>query len=168
MINNLEKQLQVIQSELVKTPNDLTLMSKQMDVENKLELAKHKHDDTIEIKTTNDEAMAFSNAWRTYCKRSDRLTRSRGKVYSLVLGHCTTVLLDKMKVDADWQTVSDSYGPLQLLKLIEKFVPKQSDNQYKIAVIIEQWRQVLSYRQGRTRHTMTVSRRGLMSQRTMG
>ena len=80
------------------------------------------------MKTTADEGMAFSNSWRTYCERTDRLVRCRGKVYSLVLGQCTTVLLDKMKQDADWQVVSESYNPLTLLKLIEKIILKKSDN----------------------------------------
>jgi hypothetical protein len=57
-------------------------------------------------------------------------------VYSLVLGKCTTVLLDKMKQDADWQVMSDSYDPLKLLKLIGKFILKQSDNQYKFGIVI--------------------------------
>ncbi len=77
----------------------------------------------------------------------DCLVRSRGKVYSLVLVQCTTVLLDKMKQDADWQAVGDSYNPLRLLKLIEKFILMQSDNQYKIGIIIEQLKPLLAYRQ---------------------
>ncbi len=81
------------------------------------------------MKTTADEDMAFSNSWCTYRERTDCLVRSRGKVYSLVLGQSTMVLLDKMKQDADWQVVSDSYDPLKLLKLIEKIILKQSDNQ---------------------------------------
>ena len=57
------------------------------------------------------------------------------------------VLLDKMKQDADWQTVSDSFDPLKLLKLIEKYILKQSDNQYKIGIVIEQLKLLLTYRQ---------------------
>jgi hypothetical protein len=49
------------------------------------------------VKTTADKGMGFSNSWRTYRERIDCLVRSRGKVYSLVLGQCTTVLLAKMK-----------------------------------------------------------------------
>jgi hypothetical protein len=52
-----------------------------------------------------------------------------------------------MKQDSDWQTVSDSYDPLKLLKLIEKFILKQSDNQYKIGIVIEQLKLLLTYRQ---------------------
>ncbi len=66
-------------------------------------------------------------------------------MYSLVLGQCTTVLLDKMKQDADWQAASDSYDPLKLLKLIEKSILKQSDNQYEIGIIIEQLKLLLAY-----------------------
>jgi hypothetical protein len=91
--------------------------------------------------------MAFNNAKRTYHERTGHLVRSRGKGYSLVLGWCTTVLLNKMKQDADWQAVSDSYNPLKLLKLIEKFILKQFDNQYKIGITIEQLKLLLAYRQ---------------------
>ncbi len=130
MVNSLGKQLQVIEAELLLTPKDLSLLKSQMEVENKLEISKFELTDVVEVKTTADEGMAFSNSWRTYPERTDRLVRSRGKVYSLVLGQCTTVLLDKMKQDVDWQVVSFCYDPLTLLKLIEKIILKQSDNQY--------------------------------------
>ncbi len=97
----------------------------------------------------------------------DCLVRSRGKVYSLILGQCSTVLLNKMKQDADWHAVSDSYNPLRLLKLIEKFILKQSDNQYKIGTVIKQLKLQLVYWQddGVTMHcTTTGSKQGWMSQ----
>jgi hypothetical protein len=95
MITSLENQLQVINTELLLVPNDLNLLKSQMEVENKLKLAKIDLTDVIEVKTTTDEGMAFSNACRTYHERTDCLVRSQGKVYSLVLGQCTTVLLNK-------------------------------------------------------------------------
>jgi len=119
MITNLEKQLKVIETGSASDPNKLNLLRNRMEVENKLELTRFELNDVAEVKTTAEEVMAFSNSWQTYRERTDRLVRSRGKVYSLVLGQCTTVLLDKMKQDSDWQTVSDSYDPLKLLKLIE-------------------------------------------------
>jgi hypothetical protein len=45
--------------------------------------------------------------------------------------------------DADWQAVSDFYDPLRLLKA--KFILKQSDNQYKIDIFIEQLKLLLVY-----------------------
>jgi hypothetical protein len=145
MVTSLQKQLNVIEAMLLLTPADLNLLKSQMEVDNKLELAKFELKDVFEVKTTADESMAFNNAWQTYRERTDCLVRSRGKVYSLVLGQCTTVLLDKMKQDADWQAVSDFYDPLRLLKLIEKFILKQSDNQHKIGIIIKQLKLLLAY-----------------------
>jgi hypothetical protein len=148
MVNSLETQLAVIKVELLLTPKDLNLMKSQMEVKNKLAVAKFELTDVVEVKTTSDEGMAFSNLWWTYRERTDCLVRRRGKVYSLVLGQCTTVLLDKMKQDAAWPGVSDySYDPLQLLQLIKKTIIKQSDNQYKIAIIMEQLMLLLAYRQ---------------------
>ncbi len=99
-------------------------------------MAKFELTDVVGVKTTSDEGMVFSNSWRTYREKTDCLVRSRGKVYSLVLGQCRTVLLDKRKQHADWQGVSDSCNPLQLLKLIEQIILKQLDNQYQISIIM--------------------------------
>ncbi len=41
-----------------------------------------------------------------------------------------------MKQDMDWVTISESFDPNLLFKLIEKFVLKQFDNQYKTVVLI--------------------------------
>jgi len=70
LIANLEKQLRIIEDGLVNTPDDLGLLKNQMEVENKLELAKFELTDVVEVKTTADEAMAFNNAWRTYRERT--------------------------------------------------------------------------------------------------
>jgi hypothetical protein len=78
------------------------------------------------------------------------LRNSHYNVYispTLVLGQCTTVLLDKMKQDADWRAVNNSYNPVKLLKLIEKFILKQSNNQYKIGIVIKQLKLLLVYPQ---------------------
>ncbi len=57
-------------------PDDLNLLKSQMEMENKMELAKFDLTDVVEVKTTADEGMAFSNAWRTYHERTDCLVRS--------------------------------------------------------------------------------------------
>jgi hypothetical protein len=146
MVTSLQKQLGVIEDKLLLTPTDLNLLKSRMEVDNKHKLAKKfMLPDVVEFKTTADESKAFNNAWRTYRERTDCLVRSRGKVYSLVLGQDTIVLPDKMKQDTDWQAVSDSYNLLKLLKLIEKFILKQSDNHYKIGIIIAQLKLLLAY-----------------------
>ncbi len=50
-----------------------------------------------------------------------------------------------MKQDVDWGTISDSFDPIALFKLIEKFVLKQSDNQYKTAVLITKQLSILQF-----------------------
>jgi hypothetical protein len=54
----------------------------------------------------------------------------------LLLGQCTQVLVDKMKQDTTWVMVSELFDPILLFKLIKKFVLKQSDNLYKMAVLM--------------------------------
>ena len=69
-------------------------------------------------------------------------------MYSLLLGQCTQVLVDKMKQDADWVTISESFDPILLFKLIEKYVLNQSDNQYPTtAIFIAEHQSILSFRQ---------------------
>ncbi len=60
------RQLQVIEAELLLTPKDLSLLKSQMKVKSKLDMAKLELTDFVEVKTTSDEAMAFSNSWLTY------------------------------------------------------------------------------------------------------
>jgi hypothetical protein len=52
-----------------------------------------------------------------------------------------------MKQDTDWVTISGSFDPISLLKLIKKFVLKQSDNQYKTAVLIAEQLSILTFYQ---------------------
>jgi len=50
-----------------------------------------------------------------------------------------------MKQDTTWVMVSESFDPILLFKLIKKFVLKQSDNQYKTAVLIAKQLSILSF-----------------------
>jgi hypothetical protein len=49
-----------------------------------------------------------------------------------------------MKQDADWVKISRLFDPTLLFKLIKKFVMKQSNNQYKMAVMIAEQLSILS------------------------
>jgi F0F1-type ATP synthase assembly protein I len=83
--------------------------------------------DEVKMKLTDNEKTAHGNAWRTRRELTNLLKTSRGKVYSLLLGQCTQVLVDKMKQDNNWVAISTLFNPSLLLKLIEKFVLKQSN-----------------------------------------
>jgi hypothetical protein len=50
-----------------------------------------------------------------------------------------------MKQDAEWVKISGLFDPTLLFKLIKKFVPKQSDNQYKTAVLIAEQLSILLF-----------------------
>jgi hypothetical protein len=99
----------------------------------------------VKIKLTDDKKMAHSNTWRSHCETTEGLKKSRGKVYLLLLGQCTQVLVDKIKQDTTWVMVSESFDPILLFKLIKKFVLKQSDNQYKTVVLIAEQLSILSF-----------------------
>ncbi len=51
----------------------------------------------VEMRLTNNKRMAHSNAWCSHRETTEGLKKSRGKAYSLLLGQCTQVLVDKMK-----------------------------------------------------------------------
>jgi hypothetical protein len=103
--------------------------------------------DEVNMRLTEDEKIFHSNAWRTHGETNESLKKSRGKIYSLLIGQCTQVLVNKMKQDADWVMISESFDPILLFKLIEKFVLKQSDNQYRTVVLIVQQMSILSFHQ---------------------
>jgi hypothetical protein len=144
-LKSLRAEKTAIEAKIISAPTNCGLLKELREVGDQIAKGDIKLKDEVEMKLTNDEKTAHSNAWRTHCESSDSLKKSRGKIYSLLLGQCTQVLVDKIKQDADWQAASDSYDPLKLLKLIEKSILKQSDTQYKIGIIIEQLKLLLAY-----------------------
>jgi hypothetical protein len=92
--------------------------------------------DGVEMKLMDDKKIAPSNVWHSNHETTVGLKKSRGKVYLLLLGQCTQVLVKKMKQDTTWVTVSELFYPILLFKLIKKFDLKQLDNQYKTVVLI--------------------------------
>jgi hypothetical protein len=62
MVTSLQKQLDVIDGKLLLRPTDLNLLRSQMEVDNKIKLAKFELTDVVEVNTTADESMAFNNA----------------------------------------------------------------------------------------------------------
>ena len=47
--------------------------------------------DEGEMKLTEDKKISHSNAWRTHRETTESLKKSRGEVYSLLIGQCTQV-----------------------------------------------------------------------------
>jgi hypothetical protein len=116
-------------------------------VDNKIAKGNIKLNDEIKLRLTDDEKISLINAWCTHHETTESLKKSRDKIYSLLLGQCTQVLVDKMKQDIDWVTISESFDPSLLFKLIKKCVLKQSNNQYKTAVLIAEQLLILLFPQ---------------------
>jgi hypothetical protein len=135
-----------ILKEIATQPSNQDLMKERREIEDQILKCEIDLNNEVEMKLTDNEKMAHSNVWRGHHETTDGLKKSRGKVYSLLLGQCTQVLVDKMKQDTTWVMVSESFYPILLFKLIEKFVLKQSDNQYKMAVLIAKELSILSFR----------------------
>ena len=95
-----------------------------------------KLNDEVKMKLSDDEMIAHSNMWHTHHETTVSLKKSRGEVYSLLLGQCTQVLVDNMKQDTDWVTTSESFDPTLLFKLIGKFGLKKSNSHYKTTAAV--------------------------------
>ena len=89
----------------------------------------------MEIKLYGDEETYHHRKWRTYRDINARIDKHTGQVFSMIMGQCTQQLLNKMKQDKSWTTVSTYYDPLALLDLIEKTVMSQSQDTYPCATV---------------------------------
>jgi hypothetical protein len=115
-------------------------------LENEIALCNLKVKEPVPIQLTDSEHTQNSNAWRTYQERNASLAKDRGQTYSLILGQCSQLLKDKMKQDISWGTVSVSYNPLTLYRLIEKTILAQTEDQYPLATVYEQELSFYSFR----------------------
>jgi hypothetical protein len=136
-----------IEAKIIQAPTDRGLLKELQKVDDQIARGNIKLNDEVEMNLTDDERTSQSNAGRTHQETTESLKKSRGKNYSLLLAQCTQVLVDKMKQDTDYVSISDSFDPHLLFKLIKTFVLKQSNNQYKTAVLIAEQLLILQFRQ---------------------
>ncbi len=146
-LKSLRAEKTAIKAEIISAPTNCGLLKELRKVDDQIAKGDIELKDEVEMKLTDDDETAHSNAWHSHCNSSDSLKKSRGKIYSLLLEQCPQVLVDKMKQDADWVKISGLFDPTLLFKLIEKFVLKQSNNQYKMAVLIAEQLSILSFHQ---------------------
>ncbi len=85
------------------------------EVENQVEdIAYHQGQD-VPYNLTDSEKLEYGNESKTHSQCIATLEKHRSNVYALVYGQCSQILQDKM----NWATVSVSYKPLELYKLIK-------------------------------------------------
>jgi hypothetical protein len=104
------------------------------------EIAQGEFASSIEVPVvlTDSEKTQFSNDWCTFRERNTNLIKHRGQAFSLIQCQCTQLLQDKMKQDTDWNTMSISYDPLTLYRLVERNVLAQTEDQYPFATVYDQ------------------------------
>jgi hypothetical protein len=146
-LSSLQQESLLIDDEIKQVPTDCKLMTEKQDIVDQILRCEIKLKDEVKMKLTDDKKMAHNNAWQNHRKVMAGLKKSRGKIYSLLLGQCTQVLIDKMKQDVDWVTISDLFDPIALFKSIKKFALKQSDNQYWTVVLIAEQQSILQFHQ---------------------
>jgi hypothetical protein len=120
-------------------------MTKRQEIQNLILKCEIDLNNEVEMKLTVNKKMAHSNTWHSHRETTESLKKNRGKVYLLLLGQCTQDLCDKMKQDTTWVRVSEMFDPIQVFKLIKKFVLKQSNNQYTTAVMTAKQLSILSF-----------------------
>jgi hypothetical protein len=108
----------------------------------------------VPYKLNGEEATLYSNEMKSHSLRVATLEKHRGQAFALIIGQCTQLLLDKMKQEKKWEAVSASYDPLELYKLIECVVLKQTEDQYVVAAMWDQYRQVYNSQQGTLSNTL--------------
>jgi hypothetical protein len=86
---------------------------------------------------TDSEKLEYGNKRKMHSQCVATLEKHRDNVYALICRQCTQILQDKMKQDNNWATVSVSYKPLELYKLIEQVILKQMEDQYPVAALWE-------------------------------
>jgi hypothetical protein len=116
-------------------------------LQNEIAAGNYELSEPIPLQLTDSEKTQYSNEWRTYRDRNSSLIKYRGQAYSLILGQCSQLLKDKMKQDIDWGSVSISYDPLTLYRLIEKTILAQTEDQYPFATVYDQELSFYSFRQ---------------------
>jgi hypothetical protein len=107
------------------------------ELENDIEEAEFNHSVPLPIVMYGEDKANFDAQWRMYREKLSKLEQQRGQAYSMVRGQCMPVLLDKMKHDPEWAMTTKSFDPLLLMKLIEKTILAQTDDQYPYATVYD-------------------------------
>jgi hypothetical protein len=119
-LKSLRAEKMAIEDKNISAPTDCGLLKELHEVDDQIAKGDIKLKDEVEMKLTNDENTSHSHVWCSHHNLSNSPKKSRGRIYSLLLGQCTQVLVDKMKQDADWVKISGLFDPTLLFKLIKK------------------------------------------------
>jgi hypothetical protein len=85
-LKSLRADKMAIKAKIISAPTNCGLLKELRKVDDQIAKGDIELKDEVELKLTNDEKTAHSNAWHSHCKSSNSLKKSRGKIYSLILG----------------------------------------------------------------------------------
>jgi hypothetical protein len=128
----------LLEAEIALAPGNHSLVMELVKLNQDIAQADFEAAQDMPIKLNDQEQIDYSNKCQNYSRRISTLETNQGQAYSLIFGQCTQLLQDKMKQDSSWTTVSASYDPLKLYRLIEWVVLKQTKDQYPFAMVHEQ------------------------------
>jgi hypothetical protein len=148
----------LLEAEIANDPSNRTLVRELAKLNNDISQGDFKAAQDVPVELTNQEWMDYSNECCNQSRRVAMLDSHQGQAYSFILGQCTQLLQDKMKQNASWTTVSMSYDPLKLYKVIKWVVLKQTEDQYPFAAVHKQNLAVLNTKQGGLTNTQWYER----------
>jgi hypothetical protein len=105
------------------------------EVKNQVEDIAYHQGQEVPYNLTDPEKLEYGNESKVHSQRVFTLEKHCGNVYVLIYGQGTQILQEKMKQDKNWATVSVSYKPLELYKLIKRVILKQTEDQYPVAAL---------------------------------
>jgi hypothetical protein len=146
-INQARQAQETILKAAVQAGTDMDAPMKLAILQNEIALGEFSASIEFPVVLTDSEKTQFSNDWCTFRERNTSLIKHRGQAFSLIQGLCTQLLQDKMKQDTDWNTVSISYDPLTLYRLIERTVLEQTEDQYLFSKVYDQELSFYSFKQ---------------------
>jgi hypothetical protein len=85
-LRSLRAEKTAIESKIDDAPTNHWLLKELQEVDEKIAKGNIELNDEVKMKLTDDENIAHSNAWHTHQEITESLKKSRGKVYSLLLG----------------------------------------------------------------------------------
>jgi hypothetical protein len=148
----------LLEAEIALAPDDQSLVMELAKLNQDIAQADFEVAQDVPVELNDQEQINYSNVCQNHSRRISMLETHRGQAYSLILRQCTQLLQYKMKQDESWTTVSASYNPFKLYRLIKRVVLKQTEDQYPFAAVHEQSLAVLNTKQGGLSNTQWYKR----------
>ena len=103
---------------------------------------------TSRIQVSYLEEQVFKEEINTFVKSKEILAENIQKAYSLVLGQCTEIMVNKLKMSLSWEKIKVDQNVIQLLLEIKNIIYKFDDQKYQVLSIHKAKSSFYAFRQG--------------------